>query len=46
MHDLHYYTVAIISYQSIAGPRRKVSDIVWVVYEYHDGEMIAGKTVG
>lgn len=34
MRDLHYYALAIISYQNIAGPRCKVSDIVWVVYEY------------
>lgn len=45
MSDLHYYALAIISYQNIAGPRCKVSDVVWVVYEYRDGEMIAGKTV-
>lgn len=41
IRDLHYYAAAIISYRSIAGRRREVSDIVWVVYEYCDGEMIA-----
>lgn len=45
MHDFHYYVVAIISYHNIVGSRHKVSDIVWVVYEYRDGEMIAEKTV-
>lgn len=34
MRDLHYYAFAIISYQNIAGLRCKVSNIVWVVYEY------------
>jgi len=34
MRNLHYYALTIISYQNIAGPRRKVSDVVWVVYEY------------
>lgn len=45
MRDLHYYALAIISYQSIAGPRRKVSDIVWVVYEYPRRRDDCGKDV-
>lgn len=46
MSDLHYYALAIISYQNIARLRCKVSDVVWVVYEYRDGEMIAEETEG
>lgn len=38
--NFHSYPVAIIPYQSSNGSRCKLSDVVWVVYEYRDAGMI------